>query len=124
MASDAPRCPVLILPYPPTVNHYWLRNRNGSVRISPAGLAFRQEVALKCRQERIKRLTGRLAVVVEAFPPDNRRRDLDNVLKALLDALQHGGAFEDDSQIDDLRIIRMASVPKNPQVWVTLALLK
>ncbi len=47
----------------------------------------------------VRPLVGRLAVEVEVFPPDNRRRDVDNVIKALLDALQHGGAYLDDSQI-------------------------
>ena len=40
----------------------------------------------------IQPIGGRLAVQVEVFPPDNRRRDIDNVFKALLDAMQHGGA--------------------------------
>ena len=40
---------------------------------------------------------------IDAFPPDRRRRDLDNILKPLLDALEHGGAFCDDSQIVILR---------------------
>jgi hypothetical protein len=31
--------------------------------------------------------------------------------KALLDALQHGGAYRDDAQIDDLHIRRCACVP-------------
>ena len=35
---------------------------------------------------------------------DRRRRDIDNIAKALLDALQHGGVYIDDSQIVDLRI--------------------
>ncbi|NBW23084.1 MAG: RusA family crossover junction endodeoxyribonuclease, partial [Caulobacteraceae bacterium] len=42
----------------------------------------------------------------EAFPPDKRKRDLDNVLKSLLDALTHANVWDDDSQIDDLRIYR------------------
>ena len=96
----------LILPWPPSTNHYWARNRNGSVRIGKAGLAFRQEVVWKCRQGRISGLVGRLAVSIEAYPPDKRRRDLDNVLKATLDALQHGGAYKDDSQIDMLTVER------------------
>ncbi|MBI1914410.1 MAG: RusA family crossover junction endodeoxyribonuclease, partial [Planctomycetes bacterium] len=33
-----------------------------------------------------------------------QRRDLDNLQKALLDALQHGGAYGDDSQIVRLAI--------------------
>jgi crossover junction endodeoxyribonuclease RusA len=37
---------------------------------------------------------------MDAFPPDRRRRDLDNLLKALLDSIEHAGVYEDDSQID------------------------
>jgi crossover junction endodeoxyribonuclease RusA len=47
---------------------------------------------------------GQLRVEVEAFRPDNRKRDLDNLLKAILDGLAHGGVYLDDSQIVDLRI--------------------
>jgi crossover junction endodeoxyribonuclease RusA len=37
---------------------------------------------------------------MDAFPPDRRRRDLDNLQKPVLDALEHAGIYEDDSQID------------------------
>jgi len=37
---------------------------------------------------------------MDAFPPDRRRRDLDNLLKSVLDALEHAGLYADDSQID------------------------
>jgi crossover junction endodeoxyribonuclease RusA len=53
---------------------------------------------------RVKPFLGALSVEVEVHPPDNRRRDIDNVQKALLDALQHGGAYADDSQIIRLTI--------------------
>ena len=43
---------------------------------------------------------------VEVYPPDRRRRDIDNVQKALLDALEHGRAYRDDSQIVRLAIER------------------
>ena len=36
--------------------------------------------------------------------PDKRRRDIDNLLKPILDALGQYGVYEDDSQIIDLRI--------------------
>jgi crossover junction endodeoxyribonuclease RusA len=49
-------------------------------------------------------MLGPLEVEVEVHPPDNRRRDIDNVQKALLDALQHGGVYADDSQIVRLTI--------------------
>jgi crossover junction endodeoxyribonuclease RusA len=37
-------------------------------------------------------------------PPDNRRRDLDNVLKAVLDAIEAAGIIEDDSQVRRLEL--------------------
>jgi hypothetical protein len=69
--------------------------------------------------QRVQHLTGRLAVTVDVHPPDRRRRDLDNALKALLDALEHGGAYRDDAQIDDLRVRRGVCVPGGC-VWVRL----
>ena len=78
-----------VLPYPPTVNTYWRRHGN-TYFISEAGKRYRRDVALIVRQQRLKlNLSGRLAIKVIAEPPDKRRRDLDNILKAPLDALTH-----------------------------------
>lgn len=51
-------------------------------------------------------IPGPLAVVSDVYPPDNRRRDLDNTQKALLDAMQHGNAYADDGQIKLLAAIQ------------------
>ena len=48
----------------------------------------------------------RLPVPRVAYQPDRRARDLDNILKAAWDAMQHARAFEDDSQIDWLIVDR------------------
>ena len=50
--------------------------------------------------------TDRIGMYIDARPPDARKRDLDNLLKALLDGLQGAVLFDDDSQIDDLQIVR------------------
>jgi crossover junction endodeoxyribonuclease RusA len=91
------------LPYPPSLNHYW-RRVGPKTLISREGRRFRKRVLALLAPLRLEPLVGRLAVQVEIFPPDNRRRDIDNLQKALLDALQHGGAYGDDSQIVSLLI--------------------
>lgn len=90
------------LPWPPSVNHYWQRNKNGGMRISAEGLSFRERVAWSLPKH--ETLTGPLSVQIEAWAPDRRKRDLDNILKATLDALTHAGAMGDDSQVWDLRV--------------------
>lgn len=51
-----------------------------------------------------KSIEGKVKMTIEAWRPDNRRRDLDNLLKAVLDALGHAGVYHDDSLVMDLRI--------------------
>lgn len=88
----------LTLPYPPSINHYW-RHVGPRVLISRQGRTFREEVRLLLAAARLTAMAGPLILSVDIYPPDNRRRDIDNLQKALLDSLQHGGIYEDDSQI-------------------------
>ncbi len=98
------------LPYPPSVNHYW-RRVGWRTLISRAGRRYRRTVVAMLTLMRAKPLNGPLLVRVKVFPPDARRRDLDNLQKALLDALEHGGAFADDFQIAKLELERAEIVP-------------
>lgn len=103
---------VIELPWPPSVNHYWRRCGNRYF-VSAEGKHFRDQVYLlssKFRGHFKKR--ERLAVSIEAYPPDRRRRDLDNILKSLFDSLQYAEVYEDDSQIDFLAIRRNDSLEK------------
>jgi crossover junction endodeoxyribonuclease RusA len=94
------------LPWPPSVNHYW-GTRGKSRFIGAAGKAFRAAVVAKWYAMREQGFGGaRLKVSVTAFPPDRRKRDLDNILKAAFDALTHARAYEDDAQIDWLSVER------------------
>lgn len=93
----------LELPYPPSVNHYW-RRVGARTLISRGGRAFREAVCSILAARGIRPIAGPLVVEVTIHPPDRRRRDIDNIQKALLDSLQHGGAYGDDSQIVRLTI--------------------
>lgn len=101
----------LRLPWPPSLNHYWRRSRQGGMHISAEGKAYKRQVGIYAASEGVRvPMTGRLAVEIHAYPPDRRARDLDNLQKALLDALE-GSVYANDSQIDDLRILRCERVP-------------
>lgn len=96
------------LPWPPSVNSYWRHPQSGKLAgrhlISREGREYRAKVKETVWKE--KQVIGRVAVYIDAFPPDNRRRDLDNILKSLLDSITHAALIEDDSQIDRLYIVR------------------
>ena len=96
----------LELPYPPSVNHYY-RNvviwKDGRAMartlISREGRKYRKAVEVHVMLKQLKPLQGPIALDIRIYPPDRRKRDLDNAQKALLDSMQHAGVFEDDSQV-------------------------
>ena len=106
------------LGWPPTANTYWRRNGNRYF-ISPKGMAYRKATSISCLPYKDSfPIEHRLRVNIHASPPDRRRRDLDNICKCLLDSLQHGGLYVDDSQIDILYIVRTSFL--SGQVIVTI----
>jgi len=108
----------LTLPYPPSVNHYW-RRRGRMYFISKEGIFYREAVMQNaCDAGITAPITGWLHVSVLASAPDRRRRDLDNISKALLDALAHAGLYADDAQISRLELCWME--PGHAQVHVTV----
>lgn len=95
------------LPWPPSANHYWFLvacKGGGRKVIGKKGKQYRQDV--KDILGDVTPLKTRLKVSIYAYPPDRRKRDLDNMLKASLDALEEANAFEDDNQIDELHVYR------------------
>jgi crossover junction endodeoxyribonuclease RusA len=99
---------LITLPWPPSVNDYW-EGMGRRRHVGQRGKDYRYEVFWTIRQGRFNgHFQGdRVAVDIRAFPPEKvRRRDLDNLLKCVLDSLTHAGLWTDDSQVDDLRVVR------------------
>jgi len=98
------------LPWPPSVNRYWRHISRGAlagrVLISKHGREYRRTIVTEIAHLRLPPLTGRLAVHVDAYPPDKRIRDLDNIVKALFDVLTHAGVINDDGNIDHFSVTR------------------
>lgn len=114
----------LILPWSPSINAYWrsipLRGRV-RVLISEEGQRYAREVAIRCMEQKAPRgLIGRLAVRLYAEPPDARARDIDNLPKAVLDALTKANVWLDDSQVDALHVVRGPKL-HNGRIIVTIS---
>ena len=89
------------LPWPPSVNNYY-RHVGPRVLISRAGRKYRTMAV--SRLGGLKKLSGAVSLSLECYPPDRRRRDLDNLLKCLQDSITAAGVLDDDSQIRRLQM--------------------
>lgn len=116
----------LTLPFPPSVNTYWRAPNKGPLAgrhlISAAGRKYQSD-ACAAIIEQLRRLpkpsTTPAAVAITLFPPDLRRRDLDNYNKALFDALTHAGVWEDDSQVKRM-LVEWGPVVSKGKVEITI----
>ena len=109
----------LQLPFPPSVNTYW-RHVGNRVLVSKKGRQYQTAVSKLLNRKNIKTHDGDLIVDIRLIPPDRRRRDVDNSLKALLDAMQFGGAYHDDAQIVRLTVEKHQPDPENPRAEVVV----
>lgn len=98
----------LTLPLPPSANKYWrsiLHRGKTRVLLSREGRAYKRQVDLLARMQRATLLTGDVRVSGVVYF-ENRRRDLDNTLKPLLDALAGGLCYANDRQVAHIDIRR------------------
>lgn len=86
-----------VLPYPPSVNTAF-RNKAGGGRVRTKGYnAWRREAQAEILRQRPPKVRGCYRLTIEATRPDNRKRDIDNLIKPVSDILVLGGIIEDDS---------------------------
>lgn len=125
----------LTVPWPPSLNHY---KKVGAIVRTKKGKIFQKRVDTNSTkqfywdvyQECKKRIpaewddfrrseTISFKVYVYLYPPDNRRRDVDNSLKVLLDSLVRAQVIYDDSQITRLCVQKM-NIIESGQVIVRI----
>lgn len=102
----------LTLPFPPSVNTYWRHvvlgkppKQRAMTLLSEKGREYKKAVLRAVIAQRCaKGVQGNIQVEIKFFAPDNRRRDVDNYPKALLDGLVEAGVMKDDSLVRDLRL--------------------
>jgi crossover junction endodeoxyribonuclease RusA len=104
----------LTLPYPPSVNDYWRAFRNRVILTSKAR-KYKAEAARIGRESGFAPLSGPIGVFLRVYRP-RRIGDLDNTLKATLDALR-GVCFVDDRQVQRIEAERFED-KANPRVEI------
>ena len=101
------------LPWPPSVNAAYrsvVIGRSARTLLSKPGREYKTIAAWDLLRQAVPSLgQQRVAVFVAVFPPDLRRRDLDNLGKLAIDALVPR-VIDDDSQIDRLTWERREAV--------------
>ncbi len=94
-----------LLPRPPTLNQYY-RTFDGRMLLSAEGRQYKRLVLsawIKAGQPKIE---GRIGCKLIFYAFNRRACDLDNRAKAVLDSFEEAGLYKDDSQIDELTILR------------------
>lgn len=108
---------------PKSTQHIYKIARFGSrsgIIMTTEGKTLKEDYGWQAKaQWRGEPLPNRIALDIRIFFKTRGKRDLDNFQKLSLDSLT-GIVFNDDSQIDDLRI-RRAHDPKNPRIEITVA---
>jgi crossover junction endodeoxyribonuclease RusA len=74
--------------------------------ISKAGRAYQESVRAAVRGNTFGCINKPCAILMIVSPPDRRKRDIDNLPKAVFDALTKCRIWSDDSLVDAMTITR------------------
>lgn len=87
------------LPYPVSTNSIWSRTKTG-MRKSPKYTAWLIEAGQIAKHHRAHAIVGKYKLHLAAVRPDNRKRDIDNLIKGVSDLLVSCGLVRDDSDCE------------------------
>lgn len=96
----APIEQVFLLPFPPSVNALYANVKNVGRVKTHAYKVWQKEAGLRLNLQRPKKVSGRVRIAIRAVPPDRRKRDLDNLEKAIMDFLVDMGVIDDDCLVE------------------------
>ena len=110
----------LKIPIPPSVNAAY-RVVNNRPILSREARAYRKHIQQEWPATGQAFGNQKIAIVIYVTLGNKIRRDLDNLCKVSLDALQHAGWYDSDWCIDDLHIIRLKPQKDNPHLLITIS---
>ena len=101
---------------PPSVNNYWL----GSGRkryVSKRAVEFKRALAQVAKASGVKPTQNKVSLNIRWCRKDKRHRDIDNILKPILDAL-NGIAYFDDSQVSELFVKKEQGAQESLEITI------
>lgn len=108
----------MALPVAPIANHRLVPGKRGRLYLNPEHKAYHKKIGWMMKAEKIPFVEkGDVGVSILWFM-DSRRRDIDSIVKATLDAMS-GVAYKDDKQITEL-YVRTCVDKGNPRQEITL----
>lgn len=110
---------------------YYYDKKSSRVRCTPALRRYRDSIQRQYRallsqdeadhfERQVYTKYDKICARFKLCPRDNRRRDLDNILKSTLDGLVDAGVFPDDSQVVQLEAKKCEckSCPATLTLWI------
>lgn len=91
------------IPYPPSVNGLYANSKTGRRKTDKYRLWIKDAGwMIRSQPDRHNRHTGPVTLKIMARKPDNRRRDISNIAKAVEDLLVRHQILMDDSQVQNI----------------------
>ena len=110
---------ITVLALPPSVNHMYVALKGGKKALGPEAEIFRKLVLAEVLADRPTVPDGPLAFTMRLTFGDRRKTDLDNRLKACIDAVALALRF-DDSRIERIVAERLRCDPGLPRCELTI----
>ncbi len=88
--------------------------------ISADGRKYQELVKQKFQRSGQEKVFGNVEVQMDFYPPDRRKRDLDNLFKCLFDSLTGAGCIEDDSMIIRICAEKREPMPPDGMIYVKI----
>jgi crossover junction endodeoxyribonuclease RusA len=108
----------LQLPWPPSINRYW-RCVQGATLLSREGREYKHKAKDALFEQLYKLKHTAIDVpckaTIIAHYPNKRRRDLDNIIKPVLDCLQASEVVRNDELFKELHVIGVPVTQIDPE---------
>lgn len=119
--SEASGCLSVVLPYPPGVNKLYRVYQGRSIKSAVCREYHAGVAAAVWYHQRYRHadLGPPMRLVIDLYPPDARRRDVDGPVKCLMDAV-FAGLGVDDSAVKVLHVEMHAPDRANPRAEVLI----